>query len=431
MSPGARRWIKYVLTIPISPWSFKALVYCLRKISFFRVPAPCSERGIQRILVAHPYSSVGDLVLLLPLLEKVRSEWPAATVDIIVGSGASDLLSGVEGLHRIFICGSQNARFALFGIYKRFFRNLLFYRREIMSFDYDLAIAPRWGSIMTSEAVYLAYLAGASHRIGYSATVDHGDPATDSLLTCAVTGGSLEHETTRNLRLLDRALLIQTPQEDGTAVNRTIASLRNLARLSKALPEGIVFINKVRTRSGAFAVISPGATRAFNRWPIQRLATVMRELYRKTGLHFYIIGSASDAPLCANLASLVPDCSTSIAGTTNLRQLTCLLAESVLFLGMDSGTAHIAGGLGIPTLVISPFPFECKEELPNSPLRFRPCGPFVGVVQPVHPTFPCYPNCVLGEPHCILQVGVEEVVMKALELIHHAGQSGKATNDSD
>jgi len=177
-------------------------------------------------------------------------------------------------------------------------------------------------------------------------------------------------------------------------------------------------------------VISPGATRAFNRWPIRRLATVTQELYRKTGVHFYIVGSSSDAHLCADLARLVPECSTSIAGTTNLRQLTCLLSESVLFLGMDSGTAHIAGGLGIPTLVISPFPSGCREELPNSPVRFRPCGPFVGVLQPTHPTFPCSPNCTLGEPHCILQIGVKEVVMEALELIHRAGRLGKPPIDS-
>jgi ADP-heptose:LPS heptosyltransferase len=399
----------------------------LRKIGTLRAPASHNQRTIERILVSHPYSSVGDLVLLLPLLEKIRSEWPSATIDVAVGSGASELLSGVEGLHRTFVCGSQNARIALFGIYKRFFRNLLFYKREIMPFGYDLAIAPRWGSIMTSEAVYLAYLTGAPLRIGYSATVDHGDPVTDSLLTCAVVGGALEHETTRNLRLLDRALLIPSPQEDVMAIDRPVASLRNLAGLLKASPEGIDFLSRVGAIPRAFAVISPGATRAFNRWPVQRLAAVVRELYRKTGVHFYIIGSSPDAHLCTDLARLVPECSTSIAGTTNLRQLTCLLSESALFLGMDSGTAHIAGGLGVPTLVISPFPSGCKEDLPNSPIRFRPCGPYVRVLQPAHPTSPCSPNCTLGEPHCILQIGVEEVVIEALELINRAGQLGKTT----
>lgn len=396
----------------------------MRKTGFLRTPVFHNQGAIRRILVAHPYSSVGDLVLLLPLLEKIRLEWPAATTDIVVGSGASELLSGVGGLNRIFVCGSQNARIALFGIYKRFFRNLLFYKREIMPFDYDLAIAPRWGSIMSSEAVYLAYLTGAPLRIGYSATVDHGDPVTDSLLTCAALGGALEHETTRNLRLLDRALLIPSPPKDVTVVDLPIASLRNLAGVSKVSPEEVDFLKRVGGIPGTFAVISPGATRAFNRWPIERLAVVMRELNRKTGLHFYIIGSSLDAPLCADLARLVPECSTSIAGTTNLRCLTYLLSEAALFIGMDSGTAHIAGGLGIPTLVVSPFPTECKEDLPNSPIRFRPCGPYVRVLQPAHPTSPCSPNCTFGEPHCILQIGVEGVVTEALEQINRASRLG-------
>jgi ADP-heptose:LPS heptosyltransferase len=251
----------------------------------------------------------------------------------------------------------------------------------------------------------------------------------DGLLTSAVVDGALEHETTRNLRLLDRALLIPAPRKD-VVTDQLITSLCNLADLSKASVEGIDFLSSLRATPRTFGVISPGATRAFNRWPVQRLAAVMRELHRKIGIHFYIIGSASDVPSCTELARLVAECSTSIAGTTDLRQLTCLLSESALFLGMDSGTAHIAGGLGIPTIVISPFPSDCEEELPNSPIRFRPCGPYVRLLQPAHPTSPCFPNCMRGEPHCILQIDVDEVLMEALELIRLTGRFSKTWNHS-
>ena len=164
------------------------------------------------------------------------------------------------------------------------------------------------------------------------------------------------------------------------------------------------------------------STRPFNRWPVERLASVMQELFRKTGLYFYVVGSPLDAHLCNDLVRLAPECSSSVAGTTNLSQLTYLLSESELFLGLDSGTAHISGGLGTPTLVISPFPSECREDLPNSPVRFRPCGPHVRVLQPARPISPCFPNCTVGEPHCILQVGVEEVVNSAIKLLENVSQ---------
>ena len=422
ISPRTRHRIKYFLTLPLSPWSFVAIVFILRKVGVLRRPLSTKPESIRRIFVSHPYSSVGDLVLLLPLLERIRSEWPAATLDVVVGNNACTLLSGVDGLHRIFVCGSQNAQIALFGIYRRFFRNLMFYRREIMSSDYDLAIAARWGSIMTSEAVYLAYLTGASIRIGYSATVDHGDESSDRLLTRAVIGGEHEHETMRNLRLLDRALLTRNGQEYDTAVNRPIESLLNLASIAKAASAGMEFLTVSFKSPVRFAVVSPGATRPFNRWPLDRLATVMQELFRKTGLCFYVVGSTSDANLCSDLVRLAPECAKSLAGATSLIELTYLLSESALFLGMDSGTAHISGGLGTPTIVISPFPSECQDDLPNSPVRFRPCGPRVSILQPAHSIPPCFPNCTVKRPHCILQVGVEDVLTTAIELLENAAR---------
>ena len=399
-----------------------ALVFVLRKVGILRTPVSRPHGSIQKIFVSHPYSSVGDLVLLLPLLEKIRSEWPEATLDIAVGSNASTLLSGVDGLHRIFDCGSQNARIALFGIYRRFFRNLWFYKRKIMPFDYDLAIAARWGSIMASEAIYLAYLTGAPLRVGYSATVDQGDRNIDRLLTRATTGGEHEHETIRNLKLLNRTQLTQNEQGHETVVNRPIKSLLNLACTTKAALQGSDFLKEGISAPPRFGVVSPGATRRFNRWPVARLASVMQEIFRRTGIYFYIVGSPLDAQLCSDLERLAPACSRSVAGSTNLSQLTYLLSESELFIGLDSGTAHISAGLGTPTLVISPFPSECQDDLPNSPVRFRPCGPYVRVVQPARPIPPCFPNCTVVEPHCILQVDVEEVVNSAIGLLENAAQ---------
>ena len=399
-----------------------AIVFVLRKMGILRTPVSRNPGLIQRIFVSHPYSSVGDLVLLLPLLERIRSEWPDATLDIVVGSNACKLLSGVDGLHRTFVCGSQNARVALFGIYSRFFRNLWFYKREIMPFDYDLAIVARWGSIMTSEAVSLAYLTGAPLRVGYSASVDHGDTSTDRLLTRATTGGEHEHETTRNLKLLDRTQLTRNEKGYETVVNRPIKSLLNLACRTKAASQGSSFFKIGISAPQKFAVVSPGATRPFNRWPVVRLAAVMQEIFRKTGLYFYVVGSTLDAHLCSDLVQLAPECSRSVAGATNLNQLTYLLSEAELFLGLDSGTAHISGGLGTPTLIISPFPSECRDDLPNSTVRFRPCGPHVRILQPARPTPPCFPNCTVVEPHCILQVGVEEVVNSAIELLQNAAR---------
>ncbi len=410
MRRKTNQMIKRILTFPISARCFLLLTILLRKSGLLRRPASARGSSVQRVFISHPYSSVGDLVLLLPLVERVRAEWPSAEIDVVVGSNACDLLDGVKGLHKVFVCGSQNARVRIAGYYFRFFRNLLFYRRQIMSFDYDLALAARWGSIMTSEAIYLAFLTGAGMRVGYAASVDQGDPGLDKLLTHVAVGGEGEHETIRNLRLLDRAGLAGPRNADDSVVSRPIQPLLNLVHASASEWERLSSIFKFSQSSSRYAVLSPGATRPFNRWPTERLAAVMRRLHELYSLKFYIVGGASDAPISEHLVQLAPAYAVSIAGATNLRQLSLLLARASLFLGMDSGTAHIAGGLGTPTVVVSPFPSSRRDEHPNSPGRFRPCGPRVCVLQPERALSPCDPTCSVREAHCILQITVEQVV---------------------
>jgi ADP-heptose:LPS heptosyltransferase len=419
-----RRFAKRLLYLPISPRAFALQVRVLRAIGFLRQPIHCRSGEFRKIFLAHPYSSVGDMVLLLPLLEKIHEVWPSANIDIVSGNSACHLLSGIDGLRNVFVCGSHRSRFGVFGIYKRLLRNLLLYRREMMQYEYDLAIAPRWGSILTSEAVYLAYLTGAPERIGYSGSVDGGDESINVLLTRAANGGQHEHETIRNIRLLERVKLTRLEPEDESVSFRPIQSL---VRLAKQTPVEQLF-NKFhsgnRLAPQGYAVIAPGATNPYNIWPSGFLADVIQKLHQENALYFYIVGGSGDAHRCEEVAQLVPEYARSIAGKTNLQELAGLVSRARLFIGMDSGIAHIAGGLGIPTIVISPFPSSFTEDHPHSPERFRPCGPYVSVLQPESPIPPCDPICSAPGPHCIQQVTPAQVVAASISLLSRKSYAG-------
>lgn len=413
----SRRILKAVLVFPISPAVFALGVEALRFLGLLPQAQRGHEGPVRQILVSHPYSSVGDAVLLLPLLERIRNEWPTADIDIVVGDSVCDLFSGVNGIRHRFLCDSHRSRIPILGNYIRLVKHLLRYRRQMMPHAYDLAIAPRWGSIMTSDAIYLSYLTGATQRIGYSSAVDGGNRAMDRLLTKSALGGWHEHETIRSLKLLDRAGLTGEEIKTPFTVDRPIQALLNLANRKTSEP---MMVPGFLGENGAlckYAVISPGATKLFNLWPTPRLAEVIRELHRRQGLQFLIIGSAVDAAICQELAEQVPVCAKSIAGTTSLKQVAQILSMAQLFIGMDSGTAHIAGAVGIPTLVLYPFPSSYTEEHPGSPVRFRPCGPHVKILQPSHGTPPCFPTCTWPGPHCILQIATEEVVSAAINLL--------------
>ncbi|MGC2547755.1 MAG: glycosyltransferase family 9 protein, partial [Silvibacterium sp.] len=140
--------------------------------------------------------------------------------------------------------------------------------------------------------------------------------------------------------------------------------------------------------------------------------------FERRGLRTIIIGGPADGRLCAQLANLIGDSALSVAGKTDSLQMLDLLAGSELFLGNDSGPAHIAGGLGISTVVVSPFPLSCALDHPNSPQRFRPAGPRVKVLQPQDPLSPCSPMCQQDAQHCILQVSGEEVLAAIQSVLH-------------
>jgi ADP-heptose:LPS heptosyltransferase len=433
--PQFRKVLGRILFYPASPRAYVACIFLLRALGILRRPAGKRNNPITKIFVSHPYARVGDLVLLLPLLERIRKRWPGASVDIAVGANVKELLLGVDGLNRMFVFNPSKSNVSevpnrwrdLINTYLRLFYALVFYRQYIMQFDYDLAIVPRWGSLQTYEATYLAYLTGAGERYGYSADVDKGDTRIDALFTRVARGGEHEQEAVRNVKLLSRLGVVPENAEHAVA-NQTISSMLNLARIGVAeqcvqssLPRGVSLAEN-------YGVVSPGATARFRIWPTEQLSEVLEMLHQRYSMFFYIIGNKADEELCRDLEKRLPGFSISLSGKTNIKQMTALISQASLFVGNDSGAGHIAGALGIPCVIISPFPLSCGDEHPNSPVRFRPCGPLVRVVQPPKPLPPCNPTCgVRGEAHCIKQVSARDVFTAATVLIT-AGHGAQFTS---
>jgi ADP-heptose:LPS heptosyltransferase len=90
-------------------------------------------------------------------------------------------------------------------------------------------------------------------------------------------------------------------------------------------------------------------------------------------------------------------------GRLNLLATASLLQSADLHIGLDSGPAHLAAGVGTPVVVIYGG---------TAPETCRPLGPQVEVVQLKEPCNPCFINhmsqCVLPVP-CIARLSVEQV----------------------
>src|SRR6185295_2391724 len=150
------------------------------------------------------------------------------------------------------------------------------------------------------------------------------------------------------------------------------------------------------------ALIHPAAALETKRWPSENFARIV-EAVAERGMRPVVIVSANEKQV---LQSVSAQTSTSIVSFDNLSlpEVTALAARASLFVGNDSGIAHIAAAVNTPCVVIfgssnvahwRPWTTNknevVREELPCQPCHGYFCSEF-------------------DQPKCILSVPVERVV---------------------
>jgi ADP-heptose:LPS heptosyltransferase len=94
----------------------------------------------------------------------------------------------------------------------------------------------------------------------------------------------------------------------------------------------------------AYAVIHPFAATAEKTWPSEHFAAIARQLQDRAGLEpVFLAGPADDSS---------PFSPFRIYKSSPLAQVKTLLAGAQLFIGNDSGPAHMAAAFGIPSVIL-------------------------------------------------------------------------------
>ena len=160
-----------------------------------------------------------------------------------------------------------------------------------------------------------------------------------------------------------------------------------------------------KRRSGARAIISPGAGSVKKRWPLERFMMVAAKL-KNHGLQPLIILGPAEVDLEAALHH-IPQSQLQVVNTRSFQELITVLESAVIYIGNDSGVSHLAAFLNVPTLVIFG---------PSDPDRWRPFGDHVRIVKAVSPCSPCFgtdrPDC--PERNCLEEINPDRIV-EALE----------------
>ncbi|MGB9458697.1 MAG: glycosyltransferase family 9 protein [Bryobacteraceae bacterium] len=130
---------------------------------------------------------------------------------------------------------------------------------------------------------------------------------------------------------------VHTAEHLASAIFYLGAPVAEIPRASLGLPE------PPPAAARPYAVLHPVATAPEKTWPADRFLEVARHL-EESGLEAVFIGAAGD--------HLRPFSRYRVVEGAPLGQLKTLLAGASLFVGNDSGPAHMAAAFGLPSVVI-------------------------------------------------------------------------------
>ena len=337
-------------------------------------PARWDWSGVRRVLVVR-LRSIGDTVLATPSLRALRRFLPDARIDILLEDWVAPLLEGSEDVDRVVTVarGSKSSRVSV--------------ARALRAEGYDVAYNFHGGS----TATLLTWASGATHRVGYSSyryarLHNHAAPHPSALW-----GQEKTHSAEQQLALPGWTGVPVTDRPAARLPVSADAAARVAERLTGAgLQEG-----------EQLALIHPAAAFDTKTWAAENFARVAEHLAGR-GLRAVALVAPNETAISDALVkqSRVPVA--SFADLT-LPEVTALAARARIFVGNDSGIAHVASAVRVPPVVI----FGSSNVAHWRPWTEGPAE----VVREEMPCAPCpgYTCSEFKQPECIRRVSVERV----------------------
>ena len=329
---------------------------------------------VQRILIVR-LRSIGDTVLTTPSLYALRRFLPNARIDILLEDWVAPVLESFEHIDNVITLqrGSAAARFQVV--------------RELRAAQYDVVYNLHGGT----TATLLTRASGARHRVGfahYQYGRLHNHLAPSSLL---LWGTAKAHSVEQQLALLGWT---GVPVSDRPPTHLNVSDAAAASISEKLQAAGL-------EASVPFAMVHPAAAFETKQWATEKFARIVEDLAVR-GLATVALAAPSEAQLVEKLKA---NSAAGVVGLTDLSlpEVTALAARSRLFVGNDSGIAHIAAAVGAPAVVI----FGSSNMAHWKPWATAPAEIVFEEMecQPCHGYF-CEK---FAQPECILRVPVERV----------------------
>lgn len=155
----------------------------------------------------------------------------------------------------------------------------------------------------------------------------------------------------------------------------------------------------------------PGSVWATKRWTLQGFTQLARELIEKK-YDVLLLGGPDEKELCDLIASQVQGVQV-LAGQLSIQESIEKVGESRLVIANDSAATHMAALKNVPSITLfGPTTLD---------LGFRPWSDHARVVQIDLECRPCgahgHQQCPLGHHHCMKWIAPERVIAQALDML--------------
>ncbi len=331
-------------------------------------------QNVRKVLVVR-LRSIGDTVLSTPSLIALRRFLPDAQIDILLEDWVAPVLENFDAVDNVLsVSKDLQKRFQL--------------ARKIRKTKYDVAFNLHGGT----TAGFFVRASGAKYRVGYA------DYQYNFLYNRKLSSASdfwqreFTHSAEQQLALLG---FVGVPVEDKPKTRLNVSE-KALSSIESKIPH----------LKSQIALFHPSAAFNTKQWATENFTRVA-EFLSKKGFQIVAVAAKKESEVLENLKKLSKVPILTFDDLT-LPEITALASIAKIFVGNDSGIAHIASAVKTPSVVI----FGSSNRNHWRPWTDAPH-------EIVYEEFACQP-CAgrfckeFDEPKCILSVKVGSV-LKAIE----------------
>jgi len=304
-------------------------------------------------------SNFGDVILTLPVLDILRTNYPKARITVMVGPRTAEIFKNTPHIHDFIV---YNKYAPLREKVRLFF--------QLKKEGFDLVVDLRntlYGALLPAQYRTSPFLYMPRH---------------------------IRHMKECNIYRLKMALRKAKPP----LLLRTDQRLLYVSREDENYVNNLLQENGI-TQSHKVVIISPATGGSTRRWKKEKFIELCDRLARK--YKPILIGKKEDKPLTQYIQAHCKERIIDFTGLTNLAQLSFLLEKSALVVVCDTGILHLASYLNTPLVALfGPSderrygPWSNRFKVVLAPVRCRPCRK---------------PDCKLKTVECMREISVNKV----------------------